>query len=208
MKGLLAFNIKIDYSGAFMDNRNEWQKPAAHSTRPRAARWLGMDDKGTISAFFAVVMGGMLAVSALAVATANWEASAVTMQRASDLAASAGAASYVALNDPKKAAWAAGYIAQMNGVESGTTLTWNSATKTLSGGLLTVQVQTGAENSANTAIKVSLAQNRIPLFGSVPRSVSQVTISSSGSREAIAGYTPMAGAWSEGSAGGQVGLVN
>jgi hypothetical protein len=104
----------------------------------------------------------MVMALAMAIEVTSWSVTNVDLQRIADAAAWAGATQYLATKTPMTATSTAIDLAEINGVSGVVTpavRTWNAATLTMSDNLITAQVVNGVRNAADTAIKVTVAQN-------------------------------------------------
>ena len=114
----------------------------------------------------AALTPGLLVAAALGIEVTGWMSAQVTLQRAADLAAIAGAMDYQSrsctpadLTCAQAVATSAARLAQLNGASGVATPTWNGATKTLTDGSIVVQVVTGTKQVSNTALKVTVSQS-------------------------------------------------
>ena len=125
----------------------------------------------------------MIMAVGITIETSRWTVIQREVQLMADLAAFAGVNTYNATLDMQTAATIAAQVAELNGATPGTTRTWNSNTKVLTDGSITVTIGAGLRNSSNTSFKVQVTQT-VPLI--------MAQLLTSGTTTNISGY-----AWAE-----------
>jgi hypothetical protein len=141
--------------------------------------------RASIAVWVAVMAPGLCMAVALAVEVGGWAAAQVSVQRAADLSAMAGAINYLSTANKQTAATFAARVAQLNGGTGTAAPSWNSGTSTLTDAKITAQVVNGYQTSTDTALTVTV-QKTIPAgvsmaFSSVP----SYTITGTGTAELI-----------------------
>lgn len=114
--------------------------------------------RGNVAVLSALLMPLFLGAAGLGVEASNWSVKEAELQRMADVAAIGAGIAYSASSNAHTAASAAADISEMNGMPAGTR-SWNSTTKTLTDGIVTVQQISGIRNSSDVAFKVSLGQS-------------------------------------------------
>ena len=157
-----------------------------HRTAPRPRRRLKADNRGGIALLLALLFPGIVAALALGIEVSSWAGTKVSVQRTADLAAIAGGFSYSSSTNAQTAATAAAKMAQMNGASGAASPTWNASSQTLTSDKITVKLLSGSFNTSNTAISVTIAQDRSSWFAGMLGSATKVTIPASSNAEVIA----------------------
>jgi Flp pilus assembly protein TadG len=139
--------------------------------------------RGSVAVLMAVAMPTMMIVAGVGLEVSEWALASARLQRAADAAAVAGAYYYGSNNDAQKAAGAAADIAELNGFTGGTR-SWNSATKTLTDGSITVVLGTGISNASYTSVKVTISQTVSSSFSGV-MNISNRTLTATGYADSI-----------------------
>jgi len=112
--------------------------------------------RAAVAVWIAVMAPGLIMATALAIEAGGWAAAQMSVQRAADLSAMAGAMNYLATSNKQTAATFAARMAQLNGGSGTATPSWNSGTSTLTDNMITAQIVTGYESSSDTALKVTV----------------------------------------------------
>ena len=127
---------------------------------------LNLGCRGSVAVWLAVMLPGLIMAVSLAVEAGSWEAAQMSVQRAADVSAMAGAMNYTTSASNQKAATFAAMMAQLNGGSGTNTPSWNSGTNTLTDNMITAQVISGYATASDTAIKVTVQK-------SIPAGISQ-----------------------------------
>lgn len=144
-----------------------------------------MGRQASIAIWMAVMLPGLIMGLSLGVEVTSWAAVQVSLQRAADVAAIAGAINYKATTNKQTAATFAARIAQLNGGTGTASPSWNAGTSTLTDNLITAQVVTGWQTTSNTALKVTV-QKVIPAGVSKAfSSTASYTVTATGTAELI-----------------------
>jgi hypothetical protein len=144
--------------------------------RIASASSLATDRRGTAALFIGFLAPVFIGVLALGVEVASWEAATVSVQRAASLSAVAGAINFNSTGDLQKASMAAAQVAQLNGAAGAAAPTWNATTKTLTSNKISVSAVSGFQNSSDTALRVTIAQDRPVGMAGYLTFLTQVTI--------------------------------
>jgi hypothetical protein len=112
--------------------------------------------RASIAVWLAVMAPGLCMAVAMAVEVGAWAAAQVSVQRAADVSAMAGAMSYQASANKQSAAIFAARMAQLNGGTGTAAPSWNSGTNTLTDNMVTAQVVSGYQTASDTALTVTV----------------------------------------------------
>lgn len=155
----------------------------AGGTVYRSERGLGR--RASVGVWIAVMFVPMLMAVSLAVEVASWEAAQVSVQRAADLAATAGGMNYLATSSNQKAATFAARMAQMNGASGTATPSWNTTNNTLTDNQVTAQIVSGYKSSSDTAILVTVQRTIQPGLSSGFTAANVYTVTGTGIAELV-----------------------
>ncbi len=134
--------------------------------------------RGSVALMTGIMLPVMVMSLAMGIEVTSWSVTKVELQRIADVSAWAGAAKYAASTDPQAATNAAADLAEINGVSSASSRTWNPQTLTTTDNLITAQVVSGVKNAADVAIKVTVKRTIAKSFSRIiPSSQSSVTVS-------------------------------
>ena len=150
--------------------------------------FLAIDRRGAVALFIGFLAPVFIGVLAPGVEVAGWEAAKVSMQRAASVSATAGAINYNLTGDLQKASMAAAQVAQLNGVAGAVTPTWNATTKTLTSNKIFVSAVSGFQSASDTALQVTIVQDRPVGMAGYLTSMTQVTIPATATAELNSRY--------------------
>jgi Flp pilus assembly protein TadG len=148
------------------------------------------DQRGGVLVVMAVLLPVLLMCVGLGIDISRWSLVKQELQRTVDLAAYAGAADFAVSNDAQGAANTAANLAEMNGAAGGTSRPWNSSTKILSDGQVTIQVSKGIRDSQSTAFQVIVTQPNTISFARLMGLLPAITIAATGWAEAQTSMQP------------------
>ncbi len=158
----------------------------------RAVRWmrsmtthaaipgLVRDRRGGVLIVMAVLLPVLLMCVGLGVDISRWSVVKQELQRTVDLAAYAGAADFAGSNDAQGAANTAANLAEMNGATGSTSRSWNSSTKVLSDGQVTIQALNGLRSSQSTAFQVIVTLSKTISFARLMGLPPAITVAATG----------------------------
>lgn len=158
-------------------------------------RWRA-NRKGVVALWVAVSAPIMLGCIGLGVQAGQMAVTRAELQVAADAAAVGGALAFGMSANAQTAANRAADLAEVNGISGVATRSWNSATKTLSDGSISVVVGPGVTSSSNTSVAVTVSRSINGAFAMLVGGNAAATISAT----ATADTTP-------GASGGQPCLV-
>jgi hypothetical protein len=141
--------------------------------------------RAAVAIWIAVMAPGLIMATAMAVEAGSWAAAQMSVQRAADLSAMAGAMNYMATTNAQTAATFAARMAQLNGASGTATPSWNSGTSTLTDNLITAQIVTGYEKSSDTALKVTVQRSVPATISSAFSGNTTYTVTGSGVAELV-----------------------
>ncbi len=148
------------------------------------------DQRGGVLVVMAVLLPVLLMCVGLGIDISRWSMVKQELQRTVDLAAYAGAADFAVSNDAQGAANTAANLAEMNGAAGGTSRPWNSSTKILSDGQVTIQVSKGIRDSQSTAFQVIVTQPDTISFARLMGLLPAINIAATGWAEAQTSMQP------------------
>src|SRR4051812_23340897 len=108
-------------------------------------RHIGRDHRAGTALFIALSAPVLVGVLALGLEVGGWAATRLSIQRAANVSALAGAINYNLTTDQQKATLTAARMAQMNGASGAVTPSWNATTKTLVSGMIMVEIVSGIQ---------------------------------------------------------------
>lgn len=148
------------------------------------------DQRGGVLVVMAVLLPVLLMCVGLGIDISRWSLVKQELQRTVDLAAYAGAADFAVSNDAQGAANIAANLAEMNGATGSTSRPWNSSTKILSDGQVTIQVSKGIRDSQSTAFQVIVTQPDTISFAGLMGLLPAINIAATGWAEAQTNMQP------------------
>lgn len=131
-----------------------------------------IDLRGSVSLMTAFLAPVLIMMLALAVEVTSWSLSTVELQRIADIAAWTGAQNYAGTNDAQAATGAAVDLAELNGVDSAASRTWDVNAQTTTDNLTKAQIVSGIRDASEQAIKVSVSRIMTKSFANIFPSVS------------------------------------
>jgi hypothetical protein len=133
-----------------------------------------------------MMLPGLFIIVAMGVEVAGWEAAQVSVQRAADISALAGAINYQSSANAKTALTFAARIAQLNGGTGTATPSWNGS-NTVTDNMITAQIVNGYQTSSDTALMVTVQKTLPSTLSQAFGSTSSHTVTGTGIAELITG---------------------
>jgi Flp pilus assembly protein TadG len=124
--------------------------------------------RGSIAVWIAVMMPGLIMGLSLGLEVTNWEATQISLQRAADVAATAGVINYNASGNSTIASNYTTYMAQLNGVPANQ---------------ITVAPVNGLQNTSDQAMQVTVSKTVPSLMSTVFRNQTSYTVSATSKAE-------------------------
>ncbi len=140
--------------------------------------------RGSVAMMTGLLLPVLLMSAAMGIEVTSWSVTKLELQRIADLSAWAGAAKYAASQNSQAAAYAAADLAEINGISSTATRTWNATTLTATDNLITAQVVSGVQDPTAKAVKITVQRAVAKTLSLIfPSSATSMTISATATAE-------------------------
>jgi len=140
--------------------------------------------RGSVAMMTGLLLPVLLMAAAMGIEVTSWSVTKLELQRVADLSAWAGVAKYAASQNSQAAAYAAADLAEINGISTTATRTWNATTLTATDNLITAQVVSGVQDPTAKAVKVTVQRTVAKTLSLIfPSSATSMTISATATAE-------------------------